>query len=64
MASLIERRRRGGTGLQVRWRQDGTWQSDTLGSRRQALRFKCDVEDAGNAWPPGWVPGFGYGGAA
>lgn len=40
--------------------QDGTWQSDTFGTKRQALRFQCDVEDAGNRWPAGWVPGYGY----
>jgi hypothetical protein len=43
MASLVERRRRGGLAFQVRWRQDGTWQSDTFGTKRQALRFQCDV---------------------
>jgi integrase len=61
MASLIERRRRSGVAWQVRWRQDGTWHSDTFGTKRQALRFQCDVEDAGNRWPQGWVPGYGYG---
>ena len=59
MASLIERRRRSGVAWQVRWRQDGTWHSDTFGTTRQALRFRCDVEEAGNRWPPGWVPGYG-----
>jgi integrase len=60
MAAIIERRRRDGVAYQVRWRQDGTWQSDTFGMKRQALRFQCDVEDAGNQWPEGWVPGYGY----
>lgn len=46
MASLIERRRRSGVAWQVRWRQDGTSHSDTFGTKRQALRFQFDVEDA------------------
>ncbi|MGQ0467987.1 MAG: tyrosine-type recombinase/integrase [Sporichthyaceae bacterium] len=60
MASIHERGRRDGVAYQVRWRQDGRWQSDTFGTRRQAVRFQCDVEDAGNRWPDGWVPGYGY----
>ncbi|MGQ0846409.1 MAG: tyrosine-type recombinase/integrase [Sporichthyaceae bacterium] len=60
MASIHERRRKDGVAYQVRWRQDGRWQSDTFGTKRQAIRFKCDVEDAGNRWPDGWVPGHGY----
>ena len=60
MATIVERRRRDGVAFQVRWRQDGAWQSDTFGTKRQALRFQCDVEDAGNRWPTGWVPGYGY----
>ncbi len=62
MAFIAKRRRRDGVAYQVRWRQDETWQSDTFGTERAALRFKCDVEDAGNRWPEGWVPGFGYAG--
>ncbi|WP_019874474.1 tyrosine-type recombinase/integrase [Sporichthya polymorpha] len=60
MAFLVERNRRGGVAYQVRWRQDGAWQSDIFDTKRKALRFKCDVEDAGNQWPEGWVPGYGY----
>src|SRR5258706_14063846 len=63
MATIVERRRRDGVDYQVRWRQDGSWQSDTFGTRRQAMRFQCDVEEAGNRWPEGWVPGYGYGAA-
>ena len=60
MAFLVERVRRGSVGFQVRWRQDGAQHSDIFDTRRKALRFKCDVEDAGNRWPDGWVPGYGY----
>lgn len=64
MAFVVERVRLGGAAYQVRWRQDGRWHSDTFGTKRQALRFQCDVEDAGNRWPDGWVPGYGYAAAA
>jgi hypothetical protein len=60
MATIVERRRREGVAFQVRWRQAGVWRSDTFGTKRQATRFQCDVEDAGDRWPEGWVPGFGY----
>jgi len=29
-------------------------------AQRSAERFRLDVEDAGNRWPAGWVPGVGY----
>lgn len=64
MAFLVERNRRGGDAFQVRWRQDGAWQSDIFDTKRKALRFTCDVEDAGNQWPEGWVPGYGYAAAS
>ncbi len=60
MAAIVRRARRDGAAFQVRWRQDGAWESDTFDTERKALRFKCDVEDAGGRWPPGWVAGFGY----
>lgn len=61
MASIVERRRRDGSlGYQVRWRQDGRWQSDIFDTPRKAQRFRLDVEDAGNRWPDGWMPGVGY----
>lgn len=44
MAAIVRRPRRGGMALQVRWREDGVWQSDTFDTERKALRFKCDVE--------------------
>lgn len=57
MATIVERRRRDRVGYQVRWRQDGTWQSDTFGTERQALRFQCDVADAGKPVAGGLGPG-------
>jgi integrase len=61
MASIIKRERKDrSVGYQVRWRQDGRWQSDIFDTERKAQRFKFDVEDAGNQWPAGWVPGIGH----
>jgi integrase len=61
MAALVERPRSDGSmAYQVRWRQYGTWQSETFGAKRLAQRFVLDVEDAGNQWPAGWTPGIGY----
>ena len=61
MASIARRKRLDGSlGYQVRWRQDGRWQSDIFDTQRKAQRFSLDVEDAGNRWPAGWVPGVGY----
>lgn len=61
MASIAERQRRDGTtSFQVRWRQDGRWQSETFATRRAARRFVVAVTDAGGRWPAGWIPGLGY----
>jgi hypothetical protein len=61
MAFIVKRRRSDrSVGYQVRWRQDGRWQSDTFDTERKAQRFRLDVEDAGDRWPDGWVPGYGY----
>jgi len=61
MASITKRERTDGSvGYQVRWRQDGRWQSDIFDAERKALRFKLDVEDPRGRWPGRWVPGFGY----
>lgn len=58
MAALVERPRSDGSmAYQVRWRQYGTWQSETFGVKRLAQRFVLDLEDAGNEWPAGWTPG-------
>jgi integrase len=61
MAFVVKRKRSDGSvGYQVRWRQGGRWQSDIFDTERKALRFRLDVEDAGDQWPAGWVPGVGY----
>ena len=61
IASIAQRRRHDGSvGYQVRWRQDGRWQPDVFDTERKAQRFRLDVEDAGNRWPAGWIPGIGY----
>jgi hypothetical protein len=61
MAFIVKRRRSDGSvGYQVRWRQDGRWQSDIFDTERKAARFKLDVEDDGDRWPTDWVPGVGY----
>jgi integrase len=61
MAFIVKRRRSDGSiGHQVRWREDGRWQSDIFDTDRKAARFKLDVEDAGERWPDGWVAGVGY----
>lgn len=44
---------------QVRWQQDGQPQTETFALESSAVRFRERVEDAGNAWPVGWVPGKG-----
>jgi hypothetical protein len=62
VATLESRTSPTGTSHRVEWRQDGTWQSETFGQHRNsaALRFKCDVEHAGNRWPDSWIRGVGY----
>ncbi len=62
MASLETRKRPTGTSYRVKWRADGTWQSESFGASRKtaAGRFLRDVEQNGNRWPDGWLKGFGY----
>ncbi len=62
MATLETRTSPTGTSYRVKWRQDGLWQSETFGADRRsaALRFRRDVEHAGNCWPDGWLKGVGY----
>ncbi|MDP9181946.1 MAG: site-specific integrase [Actinomycetota bacterium] len=66
MAALVSRPRRDGTtAYKVQWRlggsRDGTWQSETFDDRRQALRFRAQVEANHHLWPDGWVKGWGFG---
>lgn len=61
MASIERRTRRDGTtAYRVTWRERGTKQSETLTAYRQAVAFRGAVDDAGQRWPAGWVPGRGY----
>jgi len=62
VATLETRTSPTGTSYRVKWRQDGLWQSETFGADRRspALRFRRDVEQAGNRWPDGWLKGIGY----
>ena len=65
MAS-VEQRPRGDGGITARviWRQVGQWTAEKFAVGRNPLlaakRFKTVVEQAGNRWPEGWVPGQGF----
>jgi integrase len=52
------------TSYRVKWREAGKpkVQAESFGAdqRAVALRFKRDVELAGNCWPDGWIKGVGY----
>lgn len=61
MASYDERTlSTGEVSYRIRWREDGKGQAETFSTDTAALRFKLDVEEAGNRWPAGWVKGVGY----
>lgn len=61
MASIVERPKKDGTcTFQVKWRQDGEWQTENFGDRDPADQFKGLVEAHGNKWPHGWVRGEGF----
>lgn len=60
MAGVVERPKTDGTvTYQVKWRQDGAWQSERFGDAEGATRFKGLVEAHGGQWPHGWVRGQG-----
>jgi hypothetical protein len=43
MAFIVKRKRSDGSvGYQVRWRQDGKWQSDIFDTERKVARFVLD----------------------
>ena len=61
MAQWITRvRADGGESVQIKWRQDGLWQSETFTNQRLAGDFRAAVENAGHHWPGGWVKGAGW----
>lgn len=61
MASIVERPKKDGSStFQVKWRQDGEWQSEKFGDADGADQFKKLVEAHGGKWPHGWVRGEGF----
>ncbi|MGW2379261.1 site-specific integrase [Streptomyces sp. NPDC001658] len=64
MASIVPRPKKSGPPtFQVKWRQDGAWQTENFGGEEgetQAEQFKSLVEAHGNKWPFGWVRGKGF----
>ncbi|MGW2170352.1 tyrosine-type recombinase/integrase [Streptomyces sp. NPDC001705] len=64
MASIVPRPKKSGeTTYQVKWRQDGSWQTENFGGEQgeaQADQFRALVEAHGNRWPHGWVKGHGF----
>jgi integrase len=61
MASIVERPKKDGSStFQVKWRQDGEWQSEKFAERPAADQFKALVEAHGGQWPHGWIRGMGF----
>jgi hypothetical protein len=54
------RGRTAGESIQIKWRGDGSWQSETFTDPRLAAEFRTAVELAGHRWPQGWVKGEGW----
>lgn len=61
MAQWVNRPRSdGGLSIQIKWRMDGAWQSETFTDARLAAEFRTAVETADHRWPDGWVKGQGW----
>jgi integrase len=61
MAEWVQRPRADGTiVVQIRWRQDGRYHSESFTNVRLAIEFRTAVEAAGNQWPTGWIRGEGW----
>src|SRR4051812_32582488 len=61
MAQWVSRPRSdGAVSVQIKWRMDGRWQSETFTSVRLAAQFRTAVEEAGHRWPEGWIKGVGW----
>lgn len=61
MASIVSRPQKSGkTTYQVKWRQDGDWQTERFADDDSAKQFRKLVEAHDNKWPPGWVRGQGF----
>jgi hypothetical protein len=58
MAQWVHRTRTDGSVIvQIKWRTDGRYQSESFTNVRSAAEFRTAVEAAGNRWPEGWVRG-------
>ena len=54
MAQWVSRPRAdGGVSVQIKWRLEGRWQSETFTDVTLAARFRRAVEDGGHRWPAG-----------
>jgi integrase len=61
MAQWVTRQRAdGAVSVQIKWRMDGRWQSETFTDLRLAAEFRTAVEIADHRWPDGWVKGEGW----
>ena len=61
MAQWVPRTRADGSiVVQIKWRQDGRYHSESFNTLRLASEFRTAVEAAGNRWPDGWVRGEGW----
>jgi integrase len=61
VAQWIPRERTdGGVSIQIKWRMDGRWQSETFTDPRAAAEFRLAVEQAGHRWPDGWIKRHGW----
>jgi integrase len=61
MAQWVRRSRTdGGESIQIKWKVDGRYQSETFTDARLAAEFRTAVELAGHRWPEGWVRGEGW----
>jgi hypothetical protein len=52
MAQWVNRARTdGGQSIQIKWRMEGRWQSETFTNARAASEFRAAVEACGHRWP-------------
>ena len=61
MAQWVTRQRTDrAVSVQIKWRMDGRWQSETFTDLRLTAEFRTAVEAADHRWPQGWVKGEGW----
>jgi len=46
--------------VQIKWRMDGRWQTESFTDARAAAEFRTAVEQAGHRWPERWIKGEGW----